>query len=73
MLTKRIKIINIPPHGPRHLNEHEQIILQEHGVLYYDDEDLVITANRTWMKAIQYSHPSYKQSLITEQVPTAVN
>ena len=73
MSNKRIKTIHMPPRESRDLNENEQIILSEHGVLYYDEENLVITANRIWLKAMEYVNPKHKEKQIYTQVPTAVN
>jgi hypothetical protein len=69
----RVKTIHMPPMDPRELNEHEQIILQEHGVLYFDEDNLVITSNKVWMKAMQYVNPKHKRNHIYRQVPTAAN
>jgi len=73
MSIKRIKAIHMPPRESKYLNEHEQIILNEHGVLYYDKESLIITANKVCVRAMEYVDEKNKIEKIYEQIPTAIN
>ena len=73
MSNRRITKVIMDPRPAKDLNEHEQIILQEHGVLYYEEENLVITLNREWIKALEFVNPKHKQKHLSDNVPTAVN